>query len=269
MLRGYRCIGFAALLTASALSAQQANNASSGRPSTRQSGEARQGVPTQIAPAIDRIADELAETPIDQSDPFGDERNKREKRDIIAQEESVQWARWNFIAIVFQTFLAGGALIALVLDLRQNRKSVEAQLRAYCSLLSGNFVNLAPDYEPGFDMAISNSGQTPAFKMKIDSECFILENGKSPVLVDPDMTGYTTHTIGAGGNVHAKPNLGNKISSEDWSRLIDGNCVFWVRVFGEYYDIFGKRQTFRVTAAVRGLPDQAVLKPANDGNYFT
>lgn len=255
MLRGYWCIGLAAFLAAATLSAQQAGDARS--------------TPAPIAPTIDRVANELAETRQDQADRYGDERSKREKQDIVAQEESAKWARLNFIAIVLQTFLAGGALTALVLDLRQNRKSVEAQLRAYCSLSCVNFANLGPEHEPKFTIAFINSGQTPAFKMKIDSESIILNAGMTPILTEPDMTDYTISTAGAGGNVQTTIYLGRKIECEEWVDLQNGNLIIWVLASGEYFDIFGKRQTFRVTFFVRGLPDRCELIPANYGNYFT
>lgn len=171
MLRIYWCIGFAALLTASTLSAQQASDARSSQPSTEQSREISQGTPAPIASAIDRVADELAETRQDQSDPYGDERNKREKRDIIAQEESAKWARWNFVAIVLQTLLAGGALGAILYDIGQSRKSAETQTRAYVTLGNTDLRRKSTDAGKKswfVDVDLENKGQTPAFVRRFD-----------------------------------------------------------------------------------------------------
>lgn len=160
MLRGYRVTGIAALLAAWPLSAQQDCDACSGQSGSEQSSHIAQDAPRPIAPAIDRIANELAKTRDDQKDAYGDERNQREKRDIIAQERSAHWAQANFWAIIVQTLLAGGALVAILYDIKQNRKSSEAQLRAYLT-----FDEFIWDIDQGdykLQLKWVNGGQTPA-----------------------------------------------------------------------------------------------------------
>jgi hypothetical protein len=161
MFRGYWCIGLAALLVALPSSAQQASDARSSQHSANDDAKITNNAPSPIAPAIDRVANELAETRKDQSDAYGDERNEREKRDLVAQEDSAYWAGWNVIAMIAQTLLAGGALIALLCDLRQNRKSAEAQLRAY--LVLDEFIWNTARHDYKMQIKWVNVGQTPAF----------------------------------------------------------------------------------------------------------
>lgn len=166
MPRGYWCIGLAALLAAAPLTAQQTGDAGSGQGSAQQSSKMAKDAPPPRVPAIDRIADELAETRKDQSDPYGDERNQREKRDIVAQERSAHWAQANFWAIVLQTLLAAGALAAILFDIGQSRKSSETQTRAYVTLGKTDLLRKSTDSGTKkwfIDIDMENKGQTPAY----------------------------------------------------------------------------------------------------------
>ena len=80
---------------------------------------------------IDRFTESLIAKPQPRST------DEREQRDLAAQESMAVFGYWVFWAMIGQTALAAGALIALVKDLRQNRRSAEAQLRAYISVEPG------------------------------------------------------------------------------------------------------------------------------------
>ena len=216
MLRSYWCIGFAALLAATPLSAQQASDADSGQRSTNNDAKVANNTPSPIAPAIDRVANELAETRKDQADPYGDQRNEREKRDLIAQEDSAYWAGWNFIAMIAQTLLAGGALFALLCDLRQNRKSAEAQLRAYISVDPGG-INEAIEGNHRIPYNIINSGQTPAYDLAVFGDILIIEG--TPMNFDPMKQGRL-------GAAEASTDITLGPQSNHWTYAYQGADLF-------------------------------------------
>lgn len=93
---------------------------------------------------------------------------EREQRDLAAQETSAVLAYWMFWAMIIQTALAGGALIALVKDLRQNRRSAEAQLRAYVLIESIIISNVELGKTPRVMLTFRNSGATVAEDVKMD-----------------------------------------------------------------------------------------------------
>lgn len=107
---------------------------------------------------------------------------ERENRDLAAQENSALFAYWVFWAVVLQTFLAGGALYALLLDLKQNRKSAEAQLRAYITVDPGG-INEAINGEHRIPYNITNGGQTPAYDLAVFGDILIVEG--TPMNFDP------------------------------------------------------------------------------------
>lgn len=275
MLRGYRLLGIAALAVALFITlflgayfgALNAPNTQHYQFEAADGGKSNPSAKAKNGLSDISGMDGYTERVIAKPQPKDGE--ERENRDLAAQENSAVFAYWVFWAVVLQTLLAGGALVALVKDLRQNRKSTEMQLRAYCSLKTANGIDVGPDLEPKIEMVVINSGQTPAFRMKIDTECRILESRELPELEPCDITGHGTLPVHPGGTVGPISRLGRKITSEEWQKLIDGDLVIWLVAFGEYYDIFERRQTFRVTAAMRGLPERVVLSPTADGNHFT
>lgn len=170
MFRSYRCIIIAiAGLASASLHAQEASHPGGEHSTAQQRGSEGSASPTPIASALDRVADELSKTHEDQSDPYGDERNQRERRDLIAQESSAYWAQANFWAMVVQTVVAAIALLFLLLDLKQNRKSAESQLRAYMGSV-GVAVEVLADRRCQARVRVENFGQTPAFDVRFSGK---------------------------------------------------------------------------------------------------
>lgn len=147
------------LLWGAPLSAQDPSDAGSGQSGTGDGREPSDDSPSIIA-AIDRLTNKMTEARIEQADAYGDEREQRERRDVVAQESMAYWAEAMFWAIITQTLLAFGALWALVLDLRQNRESAERQLRAYLIIQSAKLTLQGGEAKCIFTAV--NAGQTPA-----------------------------------------------------------------------------------------------------------
>ena len=116
--------------------------------------------------------------------------NEREQRDLAAQESMAVFAYWMFWAMILQTLLAGGALIALVKDLRQNRRSAETQLRAY---LAAETDGVRESNKFGYwalAINISNKGQTPAHNVVVFSKFAVgdpseFDPSENPILAGP------------------------------------------------------------------------------------
>ncbi len=159
-------------LIAAPLLAQQTSDASGGQPSTTEDRAEARGSPAQVVPAINRVADELAKTRNDQADPYGDERNERERRDLTAQEESAYWTQSNFWAMVVQTIVAAAALFFLLMDLRQNRKNAEAQLRAYVRIDAPGGPTRRSITSSSVEWSSVSYGQTPAIVSRVETSFF-------------------------------------------------------------------------------------------------
>lgn len=107
--------------------------------------------------------DSLAESIIAKPKPRTTD--EREQRDLAAQESMAVFAYWMFWAMILQTGLAGGALVMLVKDLRQNRESAEAQLRAYVHVSA---MQLRWPKVGGLEtfLEFQNAGQSPAIALR-------------------------------------------------------------------------------------------------------
>ena len=170
MLRGYRSI-FIALAGLALSAAQQSSNTSVDQGGAELSRNDTNNSPNAVV-AIDRLTDEVAK----QRDPYGKQREQREQRDIIAQEGMAYWTGPMFWVVIAQTVLAFGALIALIIDLRQNRKSSERQLRAYIIVEPGG-VQEGRDGNYVLPVSIKNVGQTPAYALEHFGNIIVFTDG--------------------------------------------------------------------------------------------
>ena len=98
---------------------------------------------------------------------------ERNDRDLAAQEAMATFTYWMFLAVVLQTLLAGGALLALLKDLSQNRRSGEAQLRAYVTIEPGG-INEPENGQIRLPYVIKNAGQTPAYDLAVFGDVMVV-----------------------------------------------------------------------------------------------
>lgn len=204
-----------------------------------------------IAPAVDRVADELAKTRADQADPMADERNARERRDVVAQESMSTWTFWMAVAVFFQTLLAGGALWALILDLRQSRKSSEAQIRAYISI-KNYALHTFSDGKGGatsirLDFEIWNGGQSPAYNCSHMGNLMILSSDEAAAIIG-EADGRTKTGNRIPYVVHIGEHMSVEISSavaftkEQVDQTLEDRKSLYVFGLCEYQDAFGKQK---------------------------
>lgn len=100
---------------------------------------------------------------------------KRAEQDLQAQQGMHFWAVSMVLVGLLQTGVAGAALWFLREDLRQNRRSAEAQLRPYIQLKTRTFPEAHRLGKEGSNIPIHvvNKGQTPALNVEQWSQSFI------------------------------------------------------------------------------------------------
>ena len=169
---------------------------------------------------------------------------ERENRDLAAQENSAIFAYWVFWAVVLQTFLAGGALIALLVDLSQNRKSAEAQLRAYITVEPGG-VNESDNGFNRISYNLTNCGQTPAYDICIFGDILIVEG--RPKDFNPitdgrmgDASATSDHTLGPGRNHWISAYQKEEFFSPYFKKIRKKETAIVHYGFVQYRDAFGK-----------------------------
>lgn len=197
--------------------------------------------------------------------------DEREHRDLAAQESMAVFAYWMFWAMILQTALAGGALIALVKDLRQNRESAELQLRAYVALKpkKGTIIESGPNVQ--IFLSAINYGQTPARNVEFqfatavnpadwiwsdksggernfNASIVLHPSVPSVVCIDPEAT----------------------LSPDQVDKIYTGELAFFARGILHYDDVFGATHTTQVTFIV-GKTEIGTkkLRVASFGNYAT
>ena len=171
------------------------------------------------------------------------------------------WAKVMFWAIIAQTILAMGALIALILDLRQNRKSAEAQLRAYLSFKDFELDVLETESKDSWNLRLQtqlrNSGPTPAYDcihmgnlvaFSEEQAVAYFENSKNAPRIGR-RTPYAVHSgLDTGAAFESHEPMNRKAADEI------GNGEKRLYAFGEaeYRDTFGVIRYTRFCLILRG-----------------
>jgi hypothetical protein len=163
---------------------------------------------------------------------------------LDAQQGMERWAFWMLIAAVFQTLVASGALLFLMKDLRQNRKSAEQQLRAYLT-----FADIVRSTDKG-DSALLimwlNKGQTPAYKVDAWADWVALptEMGDDFELTRPIDFSDSPSTIGPDQAIYGKCNGGPTSALFREAAHGDWHIYLWGEV--RYEDAFGFNRVSQV-----------------------
>lgn len=164
--------------------------------------------------------------------------NDRQDRDLAAQESMAVFSYWMFGAMVLQTLLAGGALVALLTDLKQNRVSAEQQLRAY--LVLHEFVWRTDKGDYFMQIEWVNKGQTPAYKADaiatwIDLDHPIPDDFDFALWKDPDEFGSSM--VGPEQPIFAT--CSEQLTPELIGLAADGKRHIYLWGRATYYDAFG------------------------------
>lgn len=124
MLRGYWCIILAIAGLALAANAQPIGNSARSDAPAAQSNESAPK-DSDIAVSLSRISSAL-EAQNAKADPYEEDRNKREIRDLQAQENSAHWAKWMFYATAVAVILSVIGVILIYITFRATRHAANA-----------------------------------------------------------------------------------------------------------------------------------------------
>ena len=191
-----------------------------------------------------------------------EESKKHDQSDLDAQwkaanaaSESAQIARDQLWLGWWQFWLAVGGTIALIYSLVLSRIATRAavhaveitkdtakrQLRAYLVASSGSIERIAEGYI--LTAVIGNSGQTPAFSIKHNSESFCgkYPDGGPPPILDVNNTHYSV--IGAGDEFFCAQRLITDDPDRAMREVQEGKIGFWIHGIVKYADCFGDTHT--------------------------
>jgi hypothetical protein len=228
---------------------QTPNHSAAGQASARQSDQLTREDSTVTTPLGGR-RHQSEEAGADQADSYAKERNERERRDIVAQEDAAKWSRHSFLAMIAQTLVAGAALIALMLDLRQNRINAERQLRAYVDVFKYESGPLNSDEPYWVKVHVANRGQTPAYKVQITAHASVrgLTVNSESFPIGFDGGEQSNSTLGIGSEFHAPVVFDFPMSPRNVAAIQAG--VKRLYCFGQvlYNDIYGRTHRTRFRA---------------------
>lgn len=180
---------------------------------------------------------------------------EREQRDLAAQEAMAVFGYWMFWAIIAQTFLAAGALFALIKDLRQNRTSAETQLRAYVSINPKVIHWFDPSGIIHVEHEAVNHGQTPAKDIN-----YIFDMAVLPASLPPKFS-FPPPSLNVQSNSTLFPNVPLKVwhnNSRELTQTEADDVVirqthrFYVWGVLTYGDVFGADHQTEFYASVGG-----------------
>jgi hypothetical protein len=205
-----------------------------------------EGVLERISRAID-TANEQANAPDEQ---------KRAERDLHAQEQMAKWAK-------YMLYIAGGEIIVtltgvvLVLftliytrdaaraardAVDETRRIGEAQTRAYVSIEGSEVSNFGNGVRPSVTTVIKNTGQTPAYDLKVHTMIGIgplpYPGGALPDMPPPDPLGSTSN-LGPGVQRRNTVTKDNPVTDQEFIDICEGREAIFVIGRVEYSDAFG------------------------------
>lgn len=206
-----------------------------------------------------------------------DDKCKREKRDLNAQESMAKAAWAMFFATIFTIVIGVGGLVFLWKDINVSRGVGQAQTRAYINVEGARYTNTEnkkPVYsaELGFKalVTIKNLGQSPARNVRFRrSEHTILATDmKNPSMFVSKQEFEGRFTIGSSSGFTAT--IDNLLSDDEFKLLMNGDAH--IHLFGEvlYEDVFQKswRTTYWLRVENFGT-DRMRIFAYGDGNHET
>lgn len=172
--------------------------------------------------------------------------HSREESDLCAQwkaasaaETSSNWAKWASISGILSTIAVVAALYMALDANRIARRTASQQLRAYVSIDSIGFENIAIGAYVRCNVKMRNFGQTPAYKFDIVTYATFDQTFDQDINLTAQNTNPTPSTLSPGASGHAYPRLGTL-----WTPFLDhlyrtGKLRLVVFGYAEYTDIFG------------------------------
>jgi hypothetical protein len=256
MPRGYRGI-FIAFAGLTLIGANSPSQNRSGNPAAAYADQESRNH-EKIAAGISRISDALVAEK-DSSDPYQEERNKREIRDLQAQENSAYWAAAMFWATLFAILMSIIGIGLVWTTFRETRKAneiasknIEAYQRREAGSLYPKFTYNKPELETGqFRLELINPGPTRVQIIHKQLHTDFTHIGENIVVpIDGTQTGEMI--LIEAGKSYMFPN--NSLVGEPEKMQILGGAI--------YADIFGRISLCRVAIII----DQETRKCTTNEN---
>lgn len=222
-----------------------------------------------------------------------DEAKEREIRDLAAQEgvnsatqsmndatqRMAKYAFWSTVIVGFGTFL-------LVWTLWETRKANKAaqnavavtrdigmlQVRAYIGTANVMVKGIVVGETPEFSLNIKNTGQSPANRVKVRADVFLVVAGdvdRAPIRIPDPGPSYSTSTIAAGETVGIARKWSAPLSADQMALLSTNALTFAFAGHVVYRDVFEKtrRLTFKFnTTNVQADGTPGALRFCSRGN---
>lgn len=174
----------------------------------------------------------------------------------MAQQEMAKWALPMFLVGGFQTIFAGAALIFLVRDVRQARKSTEDGQRAYLMSNYGGHYGIIEGQPVKIAFGIQNVGQTPAafFAGRIEAHIRALDD--PPMRLAPPLIRETGDLLGPSKSNQFRAVASEKLTREQFRAIKSGKMAVFVVGRFRYQDVF--KRWFVLEINQRSDPDLSI-----------
>lgn len=173
-------------------------------------------------------------------------------RAVAAAEYSGRVAFWTFLAVCAQTALAGGALLALMRELRLTKQSAETQLRAYVSVQANKLFTSSRTNSIWGELLITNGGQSPAYNLVHGSNFLVGDDETAEYEILRSEAAQhaigrpAPHTLQIGQTISGTAQSHRDLTSAEIEALSDRVSKLFLFGYAEYDDAFGnhRRSTF-------------------------
>lgn len=169
-------------------------------------------------------------------------------RAVAAAEYSGRVAFWTFLAICAQALLAGGALIALLREIRLTKQSSETQLRAYVSVQAHKLFTSSFSNSIRGELLITNGGQSPAYNLIHGSNFFVGDDESAEREILRSEAAHQSigrpapHTLQIGQTISGSAKSHRDLTAAEVEALSECSAKLFLFGFVEYTDAFENRR---------------------------
>lgn len=169
-----------------------------------------------------------------------------------------------------QAQLTARSVVASINLVEVAKMTAQRQLRAYISVDSANLKQLCTaGMIPQIHVVIKNTGQTPARDLRIESDTVLRDASFDCSYVSEIPGNYGTQEIGMGVTRRIEAKMETPLSVEDIEALQAGTRRLFFLAYGEYFDVFDTKQTFRLTYCARHPTTSSDVWATHLGNVAT
>jgi hypothetical protein len=183
------------------------------------------------------------------------------------------WGTWSAIAALAATGFTGIIALFAFIQIRDNRRSSERQLRAYVMVGTATIFDIVPNKIPNCKIQIKNFGQTPAYRLR----CGISMGFTRFPIIDSDIVWPTVEydekvraerPIAPGDDFPVFHDLGKTISIAQVEALLEGRWAIWIAgrvIYTDAFDVVRRTNFCFYTTKETGVGNLAAVLGKNNG----